>query len=218
MINEKRYKNSSAEEVLGESSQSIVLSPWLKWPLVVFFAMISSVCFFVYWQYINSPKISASPSELGLSAITIFTLSGTVILLLPWNKFGLRIKKIGIFEFEQVVAAQAAENNEVLGYLEERIEYLEDEIRQTVGSHMLSEMLNETKLSDLLKTFFSKHSNTPISALRIRTWGASQPGFEKLSEYNHGFVRHVLRKLVSDGILNTKISKNGNTLYQLIQE
>jgi hypothetical protein len=217
-MKKKTNKIISAEEELVDNSQSIVLSSFLKWPLVFLFAMISSSCFYIYWKYINFPETSASPSELGLSAITIFSLSATVILLLPWNKFGLKIKKIGIFEFEQVVSAQAAENNEVLIYLEERIENLEDGLRKTEGTHTLNEIFNEPELLNLLKSFFSKHANIPMSALRIRTLGASQPGFEKLSKYEHGFVRHVLRKLVNDGVLITKISKKGNSLYQLSEE
>ena len=215
-MTQKKHDNTEME--LSDSSQNIVLSPWLKWPLILFFSALTFFSLSIYWNYIQEPKNSASPNELGLSAVLIFSLSATVILLLPWNKFGLKIKKIGIFEFEQVVAAQAAENAEDMRFLEERIESLEDTMRQTEGMHSLMEVFNEPEIKSLLNSFFASYPNTPISALRIRTWGATQPGFEKLSEYDHGYVRHILRKLVNEGVLVTKISKKGNTLYQLAEK
>ncbi|WP_321389181.1 hypothetical protein [uncultured Desulfuromusa sp.] len=211
-------KKTSQEKGTEEINREIVIPPWVKWPLVVVFALILLVCFYLYWQYIACPTTSPSPSELGLASITIFCLTVTVILLIPWAKFGIRISKIGFIEFEQIVAAQASENNEILTYLEERIETIEDALRQTEGTYSLNQIFNEPELYNLLKKFFMQYHDTAISALKIRTWGASQSGFEKLSKFDHGFVRHILRKLVNEGFLSTKLSKKGNTLYKFSEE
>jgi hypothetical protein len=206
-------KKINSEETDDNKPKSAIPA-LVRWPLIVVFCLILLVCFYLYWQYISSPATAPPPSELGLSSITIFCLTVTVLLLIPWDKLGIRISKIGFFEFEQIVTTQAAENNEVLRYLEERIESLEDALRQTEGTYSLNQIFNEPELYTLLQNFFTRHQNTPISALKIRTWGSSQEGFEKLSTYDHGFVRHVLRKLVNEGFLSTQLSKKGNTLYQ----
>lgn len=210
----ERESQLETEVELSRSYRNITISPWLKYPFIIILLIIVLFSVVIYWQYIKCPNSAAKPEELGLSGIFLFCLTALFVILLPWKKLGVRIKKIGIFEFEQIVAEQVSEQSEVINYLEERIDKIEDIIRSIPTAETLQQVSEEPQISQLIKSFFENNPRIPMSALKIRQISSSQEKFKRLSRCNPGFMRYVLRKLVDEGFLATKISKKGNTLYQ----
>src|SRR5690606_34550475 len=100
-------------------------------------------------------------------------------------------------------------------YLQERIETLEVKVRSLHGIADLVESFEEPKLRELLLGFLTKYKQWSFSPSRIRAWGSQQQGFSELAKYEHPFVRSTLQKMVADGLLETRVSKKGNTLYRI---
>jgi hypothetical protein len=74
---------------------------------------------------------------------------------------------------------------------------------------------SEPELRNLLLEFLTKYKEWSFSPSRIRAWGSKQQGFSALSKFEHPFIRGTLQKMVSENILETRISKKGNTLYRV---
>ncbi|ODB93520.1 hypothetical protein A3194_02185 [Candidatus Thiodiazotropha endoloripes] len=193
------------------------INPIVRWGLSLFFALIAIWCLYYYYSYLSCPDEVASPSDLNLSVILIFCFSVLFVLHIPWEKYGLRIKRIGALEFEQVVETQAAEHAEDLSEVEERLLNLEQAMRETHEGVQFNEMLAEPELRNLLISFLSTHNRWAFSPLRIRKWGSKQAGFENLSNYDPALLRSTLRKLVAEGVLETRVSKKGNTIYRIAE-
>lgn len=197
------------ERVLG-------LHPIVRWGLVIFFG---ATLIFVAWGYcsfVQDPSDQMSPRQLGLPTIFVFSGTALFLLLVPWQKLGLRLKRFAGFEFERIVETQANEHAEELAEIDDRIESLESAVRGVHEGIQLGEIYHEPALREELLEFFKKHHTSAFSPLRIRQWGAKQTGFEQLANYDPAFLRSTLRKLVAEGVLETTISAKGSTLYRLI--
>lgn len=191
---------------------------WLRWSLTVVLFLAIVICLLLYGAYVKDPAHAASPAELGLSGLLIFCVTALAIIHIPWHELGYRIKKVGVVEFEQALNAQVAERAEEIGYLEERIAALESalEKKSIQGSEMFRQMY-DPQLRKLLLNFLSANDRVFFSPLRIKEWGSTQPGFESLKNFEVGFMRHILGKMVAEGVLETTISKKGNTLYRMAE-
>ncbi|MFM2484349.1 hypothetical protein [Celerinatantimonas yamalensis] len=203
------------EEELEASSTCFDLPSWLK-----ILTSIVSGAFLIFivaytWKYLCAPKVLASPKDLGLSGIFLFSISALFLVWIPWSKLGIRISKIGGIEFTQIVREQALEHAEDLIYLEDRIESLEAQARSTNEMAELTETIHEPGLQKLLLEFLTKYKKWAFSPSRIRVWGSKQQGFSAISRYEYPFIRSTLQKMVSENILETRISKKGNTLYRV---
>lgn len=173
------------------------------------------LCALFVYNYLSSPEVYASPSDLDLSSIFLFSVSALFIVWMPWHVLGIRISKIGGIEFKEIVAEQASEHAEEISYLQDRIEVLEANLRQINGVATLVEGFEEPKLRGLLLDFLTKYNEWAFSPSRIRAWGSQQQGFSELAKYEHPFIRSTLQKMVSEGLLETRISTKGNTLYRI---
>ena len=203
------------EEELGQVSSGLDIPCWLKWLATAFsIALIGFTLCYTY-RYLGTPSELASPNELGLSSIFLFSISALVIVWIPWAKLGIRISRIGGIEFENIVKEQASEHAEEVSYLEDRIEVLEAKARSGNEMSEITDHLQEPKLRKLLIDFLTKYNQWAFSPSRIRAWGAKQQGFASFVEYNHSFIRSTLQKMVSENLLETRISKKGNTLYRI---
>lgn len=209
---EKRRKEAHAFDT---SYGTIALPKWARTILVIVFVLIE---IFISWQYclfIRNPQNAASPTDLGLPTLFVFSSTAIFLLLLPWEKFGLRLKKIGGIEFEQIVETQATEHAEEYAEIDKRLSDLENALRITNPTYEIGEKFFAPELRKLLVDFLTQHNAAPISPLRILTWGSKQPGFERLSSWNIYSIRRELSKLVADGIAEPKLNKRGNTLYKI---
>jgi len=178
-------------------------------------AMIS-LCVWFTWQYIEQPKVFAPPSDFGVPTILTISITGLILVWVPWAKLGLRVTKIGGVEFEQVLNTQASEHAEELSYLAEQIEALEDRVRQSDEVAEMHEMLQGNDLRDLLLGFLRNYSPTAFSPRRIRVWGSKQPGFDALNRYDFQNIRTTLQKMQTESLVSTAISKQGSTLYRSV--
>jgi len=178
------------------------------------------VLFFVVWQYllyVHCPINGKSPSNLGLPTLFVFSASGLFLLLIPLKKLGLRIKKMGPLEFEQIVETQASEHAKDISEIEERFDYIENNINGFSAISQVDVTSHVKEIHDLLINFLSTNNRKSFSPLRIRKWGSKQTGFEKLKDFDLNIIRKTLRKLVAKGALQIKVSEKGNTLYQIIE-
>lgn len=203
------------DEELDSSMSNFNLPCWFKWLISVVCVFLILFCIIYTCRYLQEPKVLVSPKELGISGIFLFSLSALFIVLTPWAKFGLRISKIGGVEFKEIVQEQASEHAEDIGYLEDRIEFLEAQFRKQDDRAFVAEAFQEPPLRKLLLEFLTKYNQWSFSPSRIRAWGSQQEGFSALSNFEYHFIRSTLQKMVSENILETRISKKGNTLYRV---
>lgn len=68
---------------------------------------------------------------------------------------------------------------------------------------------------DLIMSFLSKFKQWSFSPLRIKKWGGLQTGFEQFSELSTEDIRATLERLRESGVLETRKSQKGNTLYRV---
>ena len=213
-MNHQEINYEKPEEELDTTSSSFDLPLWLKCVVTVVSGTLIIFTAVYTWKYVGAPKELASPKELGLSGVILFSVSALFLTWIPWSKLGIRISKIGGIEFKEIVQEQASEHAEELSYLEDRIEVLEAQIRKSDDMVGFVESFKEPELRNLLLDFLIKCKKWAFSPSRIRAWGSKQQGFSALSSYESHFIRSTLQKMVSENSLETRISKKGNTLYR----
>ena len=202
------------EDEMGAISTRFDIPKSLQILVSIFSISVSIVCAICFWKHLEAPQSFPSPRELELNGIFIFSTSVLLVVWVPWSKLGIRISKIGGVEFKDIVQGQASEHVEELSYLEDRIEYLEAKVKAN-DEFSVFDPQREIILRKLLLEFLQKYSEWAFSPSRIRVWGSKQQGFSSLSKYEHPLVRSTLQKLVSEGQLETRVSKKGNTLYRI---
>jgi hypothetical protein len=166
-------------------------------------------------RYSLDPSHFVSPAALGLGQLI---LAGTFILLAaitPWRSLGLRLRKVGIFEFDRVIRTQASEHAEELTEIRERLNELEYTARGMDGTSGIADHLEDLDLRPLLVKFLTEYRPRAFSPLRIQRRGSLQPGYAKLGTSSVGAIRRVLQRLVSEGSVTTGLSNLGNTLYRI---
>jgi hypothetical protein len=214
-VNNKEMNYEKPEEELDVASNSFQIPRWLQFAVsFVCVALIIFIAFYT-WTYLEAPQNISSPKELGLNGILLFSVSALFFVWIPWSSLGIRISKIGGIEFKEIVQVQASEHAEDLSYLKGRIEALESQVRKSDEMIGFVESFKEPELRALLLKFLTKYKEWALSPSRISTWGAKLQGFSALSSYEHPFIRSTLQKMVSENVLETRISKMGNTLYRV---
>jgi hypothetical protein len=153
--------------------------------------------------------------ELQLGALTAISFSVLIVVILPLEQMGIRVRKIGAVEFEQVVRGQAREHAEDFVELQTRIAELEGRVQGLDETASLMEGFTAQELRPLLLKFLGEFQPRAFSPVKIHKWGARQEGFEKLAQYTQGQIRRVLQGLLSEGEVATRVSKLGNTLYKV---
>lgn len=221
------------ERNLADAAMAFHFPLWLRCIAVVVLAAIIIASLFAFLYFFRHPDTDFTPDKLGIVNLLIFSLFGMVVFLIPWEDYGLRIKKFGPFEFGELLAAQATElatqtteHVEDIELLRARIQTLENDF---VGAERMgkakplgirdteikqSRERQETLESRLLE-FLRKWQRYGFSPLRIKKWGAKQQGFTDLSSHSTVEIRRALQSLVAKGELETAISQKGNTLYRL---
>ena len=149
-----------------------------------------------------------------ISLLLNFFVTSLTLIWIPWDKLGFRITKIGGIEFKEIVSEQASENAEEFSYLEDRIEYLEVKLHSMDEMAQFHESFERPELRDLLLEFLTKYKKWSFSPSRIKSWGTQQQGFSKLSSFEHRAIRSTLQSMVAENLLETRLSKKGNTLFR----
>ena len=203
------------DEELESSTNTFSISTKMKLFLSFIALLVIFSCISLVYLYIGDTKNYPAPKELGLSGVFLFFVTLLILIWIPWDKLGLRITKIGGIEFKEIVAGQASENAEEFSYLEDRIEYLETKLHSMDSLAQFHETFERPEVRELLLEFLTKYKQWSFSPSRIKSWGAHQQGFAKLSSYEHRLIRSTLQSLVADNLLETRLSKKGNTLYRI---
>lgn len=76
--------------------------------------------------------------------------------------------------------------------------------------------LSSSESSQLILDFLNKYNSWFFSPLRIKKWGARQPGFEHLSRMTTKGIKAHLEQHTSSGKVKTTISQKGNTIYKSV--
>ena len=188
---------------------------WLRGVGVLLALLLMAPAVLFLWQYGHAREVAKAAADLGVANLLI---AGTVVMLValaPWNSLQLRLKKVGFVEFERVVNTQAKEHVEAFAELRARIEELENRIQGLDGVSKIADHLSEVDLTPLLLRFLEQFRPRAFSPVKIRQWGARQPGYEVLEHYPQGAIRRVLQSLVASGRVTTRVSKMGSTLYRI---
>ncbi len=172
----------------------------------------------------------STPSDFGVSVILPVSLISTVLLALPWENENIAIRQIGPISLERKIEGQAREQEVELAEIQNEIQEIRKSIsiaangksQETIGTkHSLSGSggtLNSRPafLEKMLLDFLGEFDKWAFSPVRIKRYGGKQKGFEKLSDpkVTVSHIRAVLRQLVLQRKLVTRVSKKGNTLYR----
>jgi hypothetical protein len=91
--------SESREELISEGEPIKGLPGWVR--LVIGFSAgaVLLVSVGLIWKYVDDPTRYASPKELELGSLLIFSLSLLLVIVVPWGELGIRIRKIGSVEF-----------------------------------------------------------------------------------------------------------------------
>jgi hypothetical protein len=205
-INSGEDLNSS--EISGRQTAWKVRLQWC-------FGIIAAVVLVLIVRY--AVGSDAKPSELGLGPVLIFCLAGMASLSIPWDKLGLRLKKVGPFEFEEVIRNQKKEQSESLAFLQEQLDRLNEGLRAGSESQISNFASHSPSagLQTVLEKFFREYRGVFYSPLRIQTWGSRQSGFGELAKFSKAEITQTLLTMLATGRVQTRISKKGNTLYGL---
>lgn len=142
-----------------------------------------------------------------------------IILYLPWNKI-----KFGDFELERVMQEQTQDYLLYIEELQEHLETLSQKQSKSDVSPKKEELdniqIDNTKtrkdnIQDLLLKFLTKWSTYGFTISRIINWGGERSGFEAFQDLNNMELRLTADKLVREGKVKTRLSSNGNILYQI---
>jgi hypothetical protein len=215
MTNENSDNQVLQEDLLGGGEKSFEIPKWLRVSVSILLGIILLSCLLIYGLAIFGCT-SLEPSKLGLSNLIIFCILGLCAFLIPWHDYGLKLRKFGPFEFEQILTTQAKEHANEVGELRDRIKLLEERPNVDRATSIQSSPLQtgNNKLHTLLLKFLEYYSVWAFSPSRIVSWGADQKGYEALGDYKSNVVRRELQGMVADGYIETRISKKGNTLYR----
>lgn len=183
-----------------------------------------------YLENFNAPK----PDELQATTMIAVGSLILIILYLPWSKI-----KFGDFELERVVQEQTQDYSLYIEELQEQLEVLSrkqlktsDTTKKTKSNLTEKDQLNfaekqaddtqidkskssKKNIEDLLLKFLSKWSTYGFTISRIINWGGDRSGFEAFQDLNNMELRLTADKLVREGKVKTRLSSNGNILYQI---
>lgn len=209
---------------LGQGEFSI--PAWLRCIAVIVFLVVLAISVILFAMYLSNPVKGLQPDELGLPSLIVFSTLAIIVFLIPWGDYGLRIKKFGPFEFEEILSMQAKEHTEELVALRERIQLLENQRLSTESEAnnkasaegAQAELEKPDRLQELRKRlvdFLTEYDRYAFSPTRIRYWGSQQANFTDLRSFEVDEIRRTLQSMVASGDLETRVSKKGNTLYRV---
>jgi len=218
-------QNSEAEYLSDEHDEveNVLPKKLTVWLAIIFgLCALASLALIIFYAL----RRDAKPSELNLGTVLIYCLTALVIVLIPWKKLGLRLKKLGFVEFERVIKTQKKEQIVDIVSLQKQIDQLkgippigtgpvgERAVEPMAGTPRDVKRNGEREsLLGLLQKFLQHYSRYYFSPSRIKFWGATRDGFHELDSYSKEEISQGLQHLLVANKVRTKISKKGNTLY-----
>jgi hypothetical protein len=197
-----------------DEAQEFDFSGSLKIAFGLVFGIPAAVVLILLVRY--ALRSDAKPSELGLGAVLIFCLTGLAIVLVPWSILGLRLKKIGPLEFEQVISTQKKEQGESIAFLQNQIDQLKVAVdtRSGAAERIEKEIRSaRSTVPALVEQLLQRYPGRFFSPYTIKSWGGRQQGFEELGSFDKAEITQALLTMLAENKIRTRISKKGNTLY-----
>jgi hypothetical protein len=170
--------------------------------------ILSILGIYIYLVFFDPDYID--PEKYGLPIILIPSIIILIVINMPWNKLGFRIKKIGIIELEQAVKIQAKDNSKELADLQSQIDKLKRKMEPTG-----IEIQSDNSLDILVKKFLGQYNQWAFSSSRIKEWGTIQNGFTEFKNYEIEDIQRSLRRLIFKKDVVTRMSRKGNTIYKI---
>jgi hypothetical protein len=214
-MNHQKLNFESPEEELEPITKDLTIPLFFQLFITLISLCLIALSGYLLNKYLESPSTFATPSESGAFSMFIFSISALCLAWIPWKKLGVKITRIGGVEFKEIVKVQATEHAEELSYIQERLETLEHKVYSESKQFFVQNVLTGKPLTKLLLTFLETYEKWAFSPSRIKMWGAKQQGFSSLSDYELPFIRITLQKMLTEGTIETTLSKKGNTLYRL---
>jgi hypothetical protein len=178
--------DTNQDEATDKDEGVLVVPAWLRLVGIALACMLWAPAAIFLWSYWHGLASSKAAADLGLYKLMIAGTSVMLVSLAPWNSLKLRLKKVGIVEFDRVVNKQAEEHIKEFADLRARLEELENRVRDQDSVAPVSENVAQVDLQALLLKFLEEFRPKAFSPVRIQQWGARQPGYEKFASYSQG--------------------------------
>ena len=190
--------------------------------LAILFVLAIAILLFLWLLCIkfSDGAKDSDPSKMELIYVIIGLSIAFAVCCLKWETYRFRIAKIGPVEFYDIVGKQAEEREKALGEISARIDQLEKQLEAQTGDSFSSkdtdavpESTSFENLKQQLTEFLASRDRTAFSPLRIQNLRN-----DKYAPHGLTDIKRALRALLADGIVETKISQRGNTLYRIARE
>jgi hypothetical protein len=189
---------------------------------------LASGVYLSYYAFAFHPK----PSEIAAPLLFMIGLASLALLVIPWKELGFFPTEIAGVKFERIANEQKKEQIDAIVPIQQDIDKLKAQYEAILGSASLNMVIcgeqlakkeqrlveqagdqsNKT-LENTVLAFLRQYRGQFFSPLRIQQWGGARAGFEVLSDHSTDQIRKALFEGVRAGMIDTSISKKGNTLY-----
>jgi hypothetical protein len=206
--------NDNDEEVLNKSNGGLAIPRVAKIVIVLVLSIVIWYCIDVYQSYLEAVKINTPipPSNLGIPAIFLFSFSALLVIAVPWYKFGMRIRKFGLIEFEEIISNQTNERSEDMVFFRNKLIELEARLNK---AGVVIDHSEPSDLAKLIYNFLKKKSTRNYSPKSIQKRGGEIKEFASLADEDLKDIKRELREMVASGKLVIRVSERGNNLYRI---
>lgn len=177
-----------------------------------------------YLVQFNLDMNTPNPRELQASTMIAFGTFLLIILHFPWSKM-----KFGDFELERAIQEQSQGYSMYIEKLKEELQKYKglaspQKPTKIAGDHKYGKdpevehveiLEDEDEVKKLLLKFLSEWSSYGFTISRIINWGGNHKKYKTFQKLSSMELRLLADKLVREGKVRTRISSNGNVLYQI---
>ena len=161
-MREQGQKVSGEEEFTNGDDFELSRTTRLLISIPISLLILSVLLIYIYLILCDPDYID--PDKYGLPSVLIFSTTILFATNIPWHKLGLRIKKIGMIELEQVVKGQAKNNSNELADLQKQIDELKKlQIKETVIDAG-TDFSIDNPLDQLIVKFLQQYNQWAFSA------------------------------------------------------
>lgn len=203
-----------------EVQERQVIDKWLQWSSTILGILLIIGVLIVVVLHIMCGEEFPKPVDLEASLFFGFGVLLVILFNFPWTKI-----RLGDLEVERIIDEQETDHAEEISKLNEIIEAYESSVedlqditltpkaKKTIESIKIKRS-EEERDEELLLKFLNEWSSWGFTATRIINWGGRQSGFERFGDLSKSYVRFLAGNLIRQGKARSRISSNGNILYQ----
>ena len=135
-----------------------------------------------------------------------------------WDNANVEKNRIvkSVLDLIDELEANEKEEQKYLTNEDEKIMGIKIEYKEPIEIDIIPKpTTNDWEIEGLVLRFLKVFNQWYFSPLRINKWGASQSGFEGLSNYSSKKIKLVLEKFLAEGKVKKTTSKKGNPIYKI---